>query len=73
MKCPKCGSRSFDLLETFTEVEIRRVRNGVVSNESCHDVGPLISTECDCDKCGHHWFPRRASLDTLQRTHSGDW
>lgn len=66
MKCPKCGSRAFDLLERFAEVETRQVRDGVVSDESWHDVGPLLSTECHCG-CGHQWHPRRASLETLQR------
>lgn len=73
MHCPKCRSMSFALLETFTEVEMRQVRNGVVSNESCHEVGTLLSTECSCDDCGHHWTPRRATLDTLHREHGGDW
>jgi len=67
MRCPKCGSSSFDLTEVFEEVETREVVNGVVAKEAIdHQPGGLLSASCTC-RCGHHWTPRRASVEALER------
>jgi hypothetical protein len=66
VKCPSCGSTSFDLIETFEEIETRQVRNGAVLSESTHEAGSLLRSECHCS-CGHHWFPRRITLNALER------
>lgn len=66
MRCPKCRSTTFDLVEVFEEIETRAVVDGVVSKESDHTPGSLIATSCEC-ACGHKWTPRESSLDALER------
>lgn len=69
MQCPKCRSTEFQLSETFEEVETREVRDGVASSDSSHWAGSLLGTSCECNKCGHQWVPRRATLEGLGRDH----
>lgn len=66
VRCPRCRSTSFELVETFEEIETRQVRNGAVSRQSDHTPGSLLSTECSC-KCGHSWVPRQSTLEALER------
>lgn len=67
MQCPKCHSRSFQLHETFTQVETRDVVDGVVSKESSIWPDGLLRTDCECSDCNHQWVPRQATLNELER------
>lgn len=67
MHCPRCRSMSFEMVETFEEFEYRSVSNGVISSTADRWPGSLLRTQCSCE-CGHSWTPRKATLDTLERT-----
>lgn len=62
-KCPKCGSRSF-------EVEIKTVaylfyiveEGRVIPNGGDRDEHEL-SHLCACSVCGHKWHPRKLNED----------
>ena len=57
-KCPKCGSRSFQICDEWVNDLIYEVTEGVVVAEGAGSGGEHIRTTCYCRKCGHIWHPR---------------
>ena len=57
-RCPKCGSRTFQIFDCYVQELLYEVENGVVEAFGEGDGGEHIRTECVCRKCGHSWHPR---------------
>lgn len=58
-KCPKCGSRTFQITDYWVAGYIYEVEDGVVIPEGQDDGGEHIRTTCFCRVCGHQWHPRK--------------
>lgn len=58
-KCPKCGSRDFQISDYFVTGYIYEVLNGVVTAEGADDGGEHVRTICRCYNCNHLWNPRK--------------
>lgn len=57
-RCPKCGSSTFTLTETFEELIIHDIVNGRSNERACeHQAGSPLGVAGSC-KCGHTWKPR---------------
>lgn len=66
IKCPKCKSESFELYETFEEIEIREVVDGWLPKERIdHEAGGRLSASCRCSRCVHKWQLRSGGLAAL--------
>lgn len=66
IKCPKCKSNSFELCETFEEIEIREVVDGWLPKERIdHETGGRLSVSCRCSECDHKWQLRATGLAAL--------
>ena len=63
MRCPRCRSTTFLLIEIFEEEQTRTVVDGQASRECNRWPGGLLRTECRCTACEHAWLPRQATLD----------
>lgn len=57
-KCPKCGSRSFQINDYCEVGFIYEVQDGIVESEGTGDSCDSIKTVCVCRKCKHEWHPR---------------
>ena len=57
-KCPKCGSRSFQINDYCVVGFIYEVQDGIVESEGTGDSCDSIKTTCVCRKCKHEWHPR---------------
>ena len=57
-KCPKCGSKNFQITDYWGTGYIYEVEDGVVHGEGSDDGGEHIRTNCVCRECGHEWHPR---------------
>ena len=57
-KCPKCGSRCFQIVDYFVTGYIYEVEDGIVTGEGADEGGEHIRTTCCCRGCGHLWHPR---------------
>lgn len=58
-RCPKCGSRYFEIECKVTAYLFYIVSDGIVeSNGGDMNGGKELSNTCYCDKCGHKWRPR---------------
>ena len=61
LRCPKCRSRSFELIEVIDASTAWRVVNGRLNREDgFHEFGNPICVLAECS-CGHHWKVRRAT------------
>lgn len=61
MKCPKCGSHSFQIADYYTTAYLYDVFEGNVnSNGEDNENGEHIRTVCTCYLCNHRWNPRPA-------------
>lgn len=58
-RCPKCGSRSFTIIEYSTADYYYEVEDGVVTPDGMGDDCEHVRTDCHCSKCGYWWHPRR--------------
>lgn len=57
-KCPKCGSRNYQIVDYYVTGYIYEVEEGVVIAEGADDGGEHKRTDCYCRACGHVWHPR---------------
>lgn len=58
-KCPKCGSRNFQIADEYTTAYLYEVCNGVVEADGeDNDFGRHIRTTCTCRECDYQWHPR---------------
>lgn len=56
-KCPKCGSREFQIAENFSVDTLYEVKDFMVY-ESNVKRSVHLHTTCTCHKCKHKWHPR---------------
>lgn len=62
-KCPKCGSRNFQIEDEYTTVYMYQVVNGEVEADGeDKDCGRHVSTTCYCNECGYGWHPKKMSF-----------
>lgn len=58
-KCPKCGSRTFQIVDYYVRGYIYEVTDGYVEAEGeDDDGGEHVRTVCVCRKCDYEWHPR---------------
>lgn len=57
-KCPKCGSRNFQIIDYFVTGYIYEVIEGKVLPDGADDGGVHVKTNCVCRNCNHQWHPR---------------
>lgn len=58
-KCPKCGSRNFQIADHYSVAYLYEVQDGVVEADGMdNDFGRHIETTCTCHNCKHQWHPR---------------
>jgi Zn finger protein HypA/HybF involved in hydrogenase expression len=58
-RCPKCGSKSFTITETFEEHVLVEIVDGVHPGEILdHEAGSILGVSCQCAQCRHTWKPR---------------
>ena len=57
-KCPKCGSRNFQISDYVIMGFIYEVEDGEVTGEGMDEGGKRVSTICRCRNCDHSWHPR---------------
>lgn len=62
-RCPKCGSRSFQVVDHYITGYIYEVVDGHVIGDGADDGGAHIKTDCYCRQCGHRWHPRNLDED----------
>ncbi len=62
-KCPKCGSRNFQLVDYYVAGYIYEVTDGVVEADGQDEGGRHVKTTCVCRQCGHQWHPRLKNND----------
>lgn len=58
-KCPKCGSRNFQIVDYDVVGYIFEVEDGRVIADGQDDGGEHVRTICLCRECGHEWHPRK--------------
>lgn len=58
-KCPRCGSRTFQIVEYAVQELIYEVTDGYVEAYGEGDGGDHIKTTCHCKECDHFWHPRK--------------
>lgn len=58
-KCPKCGSRNYQIVSYDVVGYIYEVEDGYVCAEGQDDGGEHIRTTCVCRECDHQWHPRK--------------
>lgn len=58
-KCPKCGSKSFQLIDSYVADYIFEVEDGRVIADGMDDVGgEHVRALCVCRECSHQWHPK---------------
>ena len=62
-KCPKCGSRNFQIVDYYVVGYIYEVEDGNVIAEGQDDGGEHIRTSCVCRECRHEWHPRNFNYE----------
>lgn len=58
-KCPKCGSRNFQLVSYYVVGYIYEVENGRVIADGQDEAGEYVRNVCSCRNCNHQWHPRK--------------
>lgn len=62
-RCPKCGSRYFQLVDYYVVGYIYEVEDGRVIAEGQDDGGEHVRTNCVCRDCDHQWHPRKMDYE----------
>lgn len=62
-KCPKCGSRNFQIVDYYVAGYIYEVEDGKVIAEGQDDGNEHVRTSCVCRECGHEWHPRNFNYE----------
>lgn len=58
-KCPKCGSKDFQVDEYVEITNKYTAEGGIITFEGTSDFGDTKAIYCKCHKCGYTWHPRR--------------
>ena len=59
IKCPKCGSRSFRMVEQVVSELAYDVKDGIIFTLGRGDDTKHVRTDCACRDCGYKWHPRK--------------
>lgn len=62
-RCPKCGSRNFQIIDYDVVGYIYDVEDGKVIADGQDDGGEHVRTTCICRECGHEWHPRNFNFE----------
>lgn len=62
-KCPKCGSRYFQIVDYYVVGYIFEVEDGRVIAEGQDDGGEHVRTTCVCHDCGSQWHPKKMNYE----------
>lgn len=62
-KCPKCGSKNFQITDYSVTGYIYQVEDGVVTGNGDDAGGKHVRTICECAECGHVWYPRNFDFE----------
>ena len=57
-KCPKCGSRNFQINDYYARAYIYEVTDGYVEAEGVGEEAEHVRTNCVCRNCNHQWSPK---------------
>jgi len=56
VRCPKCRSKTLELIELLEATTTWEVRDGLLNRGSGYlEAGPVTHTEGHCFKCDHRW------------------
>lgn len=58
-KCPKCGSRNFQIVDYYTRPYIYEVEDGKVMADGIGEESDHVKTTCVCRGCGYEWHPKK--------------
>ncbi|MBR1525067.1 MAG: hypothetical protein IJ640_00205 [Prevotella sp.] len=59
-RCPRCGSRSFQVDAVCETTYIYQVEDGIVTPDGMDNDGMTpIRTICTCNRCNYHWHPKK--------------
>lgn len=58
-RCPKCGSRTFQIVDECVQELMYEVEDGIVEAMGAGDGGEHIRTTCTCRNCNYSWHPRK--------------
>lgn len=63
-KCPRCGSRYFQIADCCTTEYLYEVENGkVIADGEDNDFQKRIKVTCYCRSCNHVWHPRNFTYE----------
>lgn len=62
-KCPKCGSKYFQINDFYVVSYIYEVEDGIVIADGQDEGGEQVKTTCVCRDCGHLWHPRKMNYE----------
>lgn len=57
-KCPKCGSRNFQIVDYCSTPLLYECEDGVITANGQGDSGELLKRVCICRECETQWTPR---------------
>lgn len=61
IRCPKCRSQDLAFIERSTWTTCWEVVDGKFDRaEGYHNPESIDRIDTSCNKCGHHWKPRKA-------------
>ena len=58
-KCPKCGSKNFQITDYYIRGYIFEVEEGTVHANGENEDAEHVRTNCFCRKCHHLWHPKK--------------
>lgn len=61
-KCPKCGSRNFQVIDYYSTPYLYEVTNGTVTADGTGDDTTHVKTICVCRQCKRRWHPRNFEI-----------
>lgn len=67
-RCPKCGSRNFQIADTCAVDYLYECRDGIITANGQGDGCDQIKRTCFCLECEHSWHPKG---DIFANYHSG--
>ncbi len=67
-KCPKCGSRNFQIVDTCAMDLLYKCKDGIITANGQGERCDQIKRTCFCDECEHEWHPKG---DMFANYHSG--
>lgn len=67
-RCPKCGSRNFQIDDWYEACYIYQVEDGVITPDGVDNDGcDHIRTVCTCLDCGNNWHPKNLYKSIVEK------